>query len=1274
MTSFSIIGSSSGGGGGTSGLNDFVVRGTSLPDVDNANLQAAVAAANLAGKGTIWIDGPVYLTSDMIFTAPVSLRGIGPDAKIICRKGNGYLISWNQSLTCVESTAIKGVSSSTERSEFVTCPAGFTPNVGDWFMIWSYDPITDCEPHYISYNGFHFPLEIHQVAYWDSGTSRIYVEGMMQDKFVNAAFLQPVAMLNNVICDNLEFVGEVTQATSTTVLHFRGCNNLVVENVHLPRMGAGAISFQHCANVRAGGIVMEGVKAPDDVYGIVFGNVNGIDVHDSHLYNTRHAVTTTSGYAKHEITAATGFTADAGTDVFTRAAHGLVNGMAIKLSGASIPSNLSPSNNYFVVSATTDTFKISDTQGGSAIDLTSSGSGDVIFSSARWGTALNAIVRNCQGHEQYKWDDTPVDSRTLFDTHAEGYGITFQDCEVRCTGKNIGYAFQSRCRNAVFKDCRVRFGKGTAGYGFRTYGPNTIIDGCYLDGVATGICNQMTNSGGKFANGTIVRDCTFKDVWQPIWHAYGDNMRVSGCEFINSGNIAFGGPPIAAAYINIHHGTGHEIRGNNLSKGPNTYSIASWALPAANVKVYNNDLTGYSDGLGFQETLGNAFAGSAETDLITSSATEIIEGDVIQVYNATPGNLPGGLSLDVDYHVINYTYVSSTVRTFKLSLTPGGDPIDITADGAGSIITPYHDAKVAAYKPYNLNGTGFVTSVPGGGGAIESVVPTTPIVISNGVDTSYATLALACAALTNGDELLLPPTSLPVSTMITISASNVSVRSPYGRCRIHRAASDTSIEALLYITGDKNEIDGVEFDGLGSGTNANYGELIRIQGNNNVIRNCLGVNAYTSGTASNNSAFRIIGNDNEVVDCETRNSSYSGVRLSGLNNRVVGHRSIDDIQSVYYNDSQLDVLTVRNLYVKTTSVDGGRILITRVNGSSNAYTGGRAILDGIEMDLALFDPVSSSGAIVITAVSDADVRNSVIKHPTPTVNAAPSIRFTCDNIRLSNTITSGYIYHYGHVATGVTVDPATDVWTKSAHGFSNGQRVQLYNSTASNLPLVSGVTATNRQAFFIVNADATTFQLALTPGGAAVDVTTTGTGSHYVYQQGTSFTIDSCTLKTNHDYLYGIYFACSVWRMHIKNVRLERVTSTLFRCLDAVGDVDWVIEDSYLKTYSAGTTYLIGSSVWRTGIFGFWNNVAANDGGGALNVGGSTSFNFLKQCDGRSKTKFIGTGAAPSSTTITFAGGEEWTQSDAAAGAASSWTNVAAGTTPSWKVKTTLAS
>lgn len=78
---------------------------------------------------------------------------------------------------------------------------------------------------------------------------------------------------------------------------------------------------------------------------------------------------------------ATTFTADSSTDTLTATAHGLTNADVLALSTSSaLPGGLAIDTPYYVVGATTNTFQLAASRGGSAIDITSAGSGTQSFS------------------------------------------------------------------------------------------------------------------------------------------------------------------------------------------------------------------------------------------------------------------------------------------------------------------------------------------------------------------------------------------------------------------------------------------------------------------------------------------------------------------------------------------------------------------------------------------------------------------------------------------------------------------------------------------------------------------------------------------------------------------------------------------------------------------------------------------------------------------------------------------------------------------------------
>lgn len=71
-------------------------------------------------------------------------------------------------------------------------------------------------------------------------------------------------------------------------------------------------------------------------------------------------------------------TPDATANTFTSTAHGIANGTQVKFhAGTTLPAGLVATRVYYVIDTATDTFKVSKTSGGSAVDITDTGSGTI---------------------------------------------------------------------------------------------------------------------------------------------------------------------------------------------------------------------------------------------------------------------------------------------------------------------------------------------------------------------------------------------------------------------------------------------------------------------------------------------------------------------------------------------------------------------------------------------------------------------------------------------------------------------------------------------------------------------------------------------------------------------------------------------------------------------------------------------------------------------------------------------------------------------------------
>jgi hypothetical protein len=85
------------------------------------------------------------------------------------------------------------------------------------------------------------------------------------------------------------------------------------------------------------------------------------------------------------------FTCNSSTDVFTSTSHGLTDGTSVEVEvvDGALPSGLSDNTEYFIIASTANTFQLSATSGGSAINVTTDGNG-AMYVQVRYKKAVNS--------------------------------------------------------------------------------------------------------------------------------------------------------------------------------------------------------------------------------------------------------------------------------------------------------------------------------------------------------------------------------------------------------------------------------------------------------------------------------------------------------------------------------------------------------------------------------------------------------------------------------------------------------------------------------------------------------------------------------------------------------------------------------------------------------------------------------------------------------------------------------------------------------------------
>src|SRR5712692_90526 len=155
--------------------------------------------------------------------------------------------------------------------------------------------------------------------------------------------------------------------------------------------------------------------------------------------------------------------------------------------------------------------------------------------------------------------------------------------------------------------------------------------------------------------------------------------------------------------------------------------------------------------------------------------------------------------------------------------------------------------------------------------------------------------------------------------------------------------------------------------------------------------------------------------------------------------------------------------------VNVTLLPGGTVLMGTIKDSSNT--------NGIPGAIATF---SSANAFFIGGQGKS-------------VTADGTGHYAFDSSLFMESAAAGTSVKLRATATFVTdfvADPATDILTARNHGRSNGAAVKVFSNGTLPAPLAAGTT------YYVRDATTNTLKLAATNGGAAIDITTAGTGTH----------------------------------------------------------------------------------------------------------------------------------------------------------------------------------
>lgn len=99
-------------------------------------------------------------------------------------------------------------------------------------------------------------------------------------------------------------------------------------------------------------------------------------------------------------------TAVAATDIFTSAAHGYVAGDPLIFSGTTGGAGIVPGTTYYVINPTTNTFQVSATFGGAALDVTTDLTGGTVAKLFNWFNLKTGFLASDLGYIAKWWWNT----------------------------------------------------------------------------------------------------------------------------------------------------------------------------------------------------------------------------------------------------------------------------------------------------------------------------------------------------------------------------------------------------------------------------------------------------------------------------------------------------------------------------------------------------------------------------------------------------------------------------------------------------------------------------------------------------------------------------------------------------------------------------------------------------------------------------------------------------------------------------------------------------
>lgn len=469
----------------------------------------------------------------------------------------------------------------------------------------------------------------------------------------------------------------------------------------------------------------------------------------------------------------------------------------------------------------------------------------------------------------------------------------------------------------------------------------------------------------------------------------------------------------------------------------------------------------------------NTFTIYTATDPVPANDTPIMLICGFTDYVPNPGAMPSGLTADVNRYVVN---ANTTTRTFQLAATQGGAALDFTTNG--------NDLYVLFQSLQGVNTMATLVSastdtcwIAGRANRIQITSPGAPYNRQT-IMSAVSTWGFSVDKGAGADTCVVGANGLDAGGYISGADVPCEEGAPMLVRRRHTGGQ-------LYVRRDR----------LTESVGVAAGDFTSLS--SNII---IGARQVDMAGACDSDFFAYV-TTNSVQTAQYNEGIESFFTLQPWG-RFLRH-------DLFEPPETLDVVVGRTAYLYWNQFHESA-------GGPSQYTyscsgGGTASADGWS-----FAPdVGDIGTRTITIVASLDGRPVATRAFTLNVIAA-STTGTCRLLQIGDSWTNGFnlpdgvraalvtdgltVSVYGSVGGRVvSVNAGTNVWTSTAHGYTNNEPVRLFKARNSGiLPTAVGGDLVEGTYYYIETIDASTFGLRRTIDGARIDVTSTGTGTLYV--------------------------------------------------------------------------------------------------------------------------------------------------------------------------------